>query len=216
MSGQLGINRGFNPNENHPLAVRSTTGLAGTQLRHVTRVSAGGYHTCAITVIPKLEAYPVAECWGQNSDGQLGIGSIANKAYPFVVEATNGLGQLVGVKGISAGGYQTCARVLYVAYCWGDNSSGQLGDGTVIKETLPVRIKDPSVPSGFLPRLHAIDAGGQVLGNEHLRANRRRHEHTAIDAGRRGVASQGARALLQAHNPMVPGLALQHPPPRRE
>lgn len=83
----------------------------------IAQISAGLAHTCAVTTAGK------AYCWGYNSEGQLGDGSIVDKgpvavALPIGSEAA----------AVAAGNGHTCAltRVGEV-YCWGYNSAGQLG-----------------------------------------------------------------------------------------
>jgi alpha-tubulin suppressor-like RCC1 family protein len=84
------------------------------------RISAGGYHSCGVTVSG------TAYCWGENLFGQLGIGTAGGNALtPRVVQEELRFTQ------ISAGGGQTCAVAISgVAYCWGVNYDGQLGDNT--------------------------------------------------------------------------------------
>jgi alpha-tubulin suppressor-like RCC1 family protein len=42
---------------------------------------------------------------------------------------------------ISAGGEQTCGVTPgHVAWCWGDNAFGALGDGTQTTSALPVKV----------------------------------------------------------------------------
>ena len=58
---------------------------------------------------------------------------------------------------ISAGGRHSCAIIgsARSLWCWGDNSSGQLGDGTTSPRPGPVRVVGPSVLAGF----SAVSAG---------------------------------------------------------
>lgn len=94
----------------------SVVGLGGG----VLRVAAGTNHTCAIT------SGGAANCWGANSQGQLGNGLQIDSPSPVAVV---GLGS--GVTSIAAGSAFTCAIAQPgAAKCWGEGSYGQLGDGT--------------------------------------------------------------------------------------
>ncbi len=96
-----------------------------------TQVEAGGYHTCA-----RLSGGKV-ECWGSNYDGQLGNGLADRNSHPTPIE----------VKGISsatqftAGDLHSCALLSDGRVkCWGQNNSGQLGDGTHQSRKTPVEV----------------------------------------------------------------------------
>jgi alpha-tubulin suppressor-like RCC1 family protein len=94
----------------------------------LTRISAGVYHTCAIT------ADSSAYCWGANARGQLGNGTTADSATTVPVAVTGGL-KFVAV---SVGLDHSCAlTVVGDAYCWGDNALGQLGDTAVTGSSAP-------------------------------------------------------------------------------
>ena len=79
-------------------------------------VSAGGAHTCALT----RDGY--AYCWGANSSGQVGVGTVIDYASPVLVASL--------VTAVSAGGSHSCAVATGRLYCWGLNDEGQLGDGS--------------------------------------------------------------------------------------
>jgi len=82
-------------------------------------VGAGAYHTCAHTA---ADLY----CWGQNTSGELGIGSTGGTVgTPTVVQD----GAMMGItaRAISGGTAHTCAiDASDVVWCWGDNTYGQL------------------------------------------------------------------------------------------
>lgn len=98
------------------------------------QISAGGAHACGLT------ADGVAYCWGSNSNGQLGDGSLTGHTAPAPV---TGLSDVVQ---ISAGFLHTCALTKAgVIYCWGFNGSGQLGDGNTADTSLPVQLAGSGV-----------------------------------------------------------------------
>src|SRR5262249_12946123 len=82
-------------------------------------VTAGTAHTCARRVDNTVW------CWGANSNGQLGNGTLKEKDVPTQVGAVNSYVQ------VDAGGTHTCAvRSDKSLWCWGNNANGQLGDGS--------------------------------------------------------------------------------------
>ena len=76
-------------------------------------------------------------CWGDNSAGQLGVGSTGRTVTaPQVVP---GLSQVAQV---AAGSAQVCARTAAgETWCWGNNAAGQVGDGTTTNRPSPTRIE---------------------------------------------------------------------------
>jgi alpha-tubulin suppressor-like RCC1 family protein len=84
------------------------------------QVSASGLHTCAVTPASVLF------CWGRNEDGELGDGTTTDRKSPVRV-----LAGTLQFRQVSAGASYTCAVTLNdVAYCWGRNGDGRLGNGT--------------------------------------------------------------------------------------
>lgn len=95
-------------------------------------VSAGLYHTCALT------ADSSAYCWGDNTSGQLGASVGARSLTPVRVSGDLRFAQ------IASGDEHTCGLTTEGAiYCWGSNSSGQLGNGTRVSSSTPVLVPAP-------------------------------------------------------------------------
>lgn len=96
----------------------------------VSKISAGLYHACAIA--SDNQAY----CWGQGTSGQLGNNAVANSSTPVAV-AQGDMPSLI-VKQITTGNSYSCAIASDdQVYCWGANSGGQLGNGTLTNSRVP-------------------------------------------------------------------------------
>ena len=103
------------------------TGLTG-----VTQISAYDSHTCAL-----LSAGTV-ECWGDNTYGQLGVSGAVASETPVAVPNLSGVTQL----GTGAGANYTCALLSSAKLdCWGDNGSGQLGNGNENNSSIPATVE---------------------------------------------------------------------------
>ena len=92
-------------------------------------ISAGTSHTCAILASGRLM------CWGDNASGQLGNPAAGERSQ--VPVETSGLS--AAVLSVTCGMDFTCAVLdTGTILCWGDNTWGQLGDGTTADSPLPV------------------------------------------------------------------------------
>lgn len=99
------------------------TSAAGTGL---ATIATGDYHTCAVGTNGTVW------CWGLAGDGQLGDGTTgdANGRRSSPVEVLRGASGLRSVTKVAAGARSSCAvRSNGTAWCWGDASQGQLGNG---------------------------------------------------------------------------------------
>ncbi len=141
VSGQLG-NGGTTSAT--PVAVG---GLSG---KTITSISAGASHACAV-------ANGAAYCWGLNSSGQVGDNTLVQKS---TATAASPSGVLSGrtVSRISAGGTHTCAVADGLAFCWGANGSGRLGNNSTTASRVPVAVTTTGVLNGRT--VSAISAGG--------------------------------------------------------
>jgi alpha-tubulin suppressor-like RCC1 family protein len=124
--GQLG---------NGTTATYSQPVIASALPSGITALAAGYGHTCATT-------NGSAICWGLNDSGQVGDGTWVQRTLPQAVE-----GLASGVVALRASYYQTCALLSSGRpTCWGSDSSGQLGLGTIVRRSTPTNIVG-SVPA---------------------------------------------------------------------
>ena len=119
--GQLGDGTGVN----------SPTPVSVSGISTATMVAAGYYHACA------LLADGTVQCWGLNSNGQLGEGDDS----PSVANAPVSVLGISNATMVAAGMSHTCVLLADgTVKCWGDNSFGQLGDGTNDSSFTPVSV----------------------------------------------------------------------------
>lgn len=144
-SGQLG--NGSFAGENCRLSINNTwtcqrLPVRVTGAQQWATIATGANHTCAI-------ASPVVYCWGANESGQLGSATTETCPRTALIEEgtpcstvplplTGTVPQFVNV---TAGeGFSCALSGLGVAWCWGRNDEGQLGNGTTVNSTTPVQV----------------------------------------------------------------------------
>lgn len=126
-------------------------------------IAMGPNHSCSINTLGELF------CWGDNSNGELGRGTVGSSFYS---PAAASLGTL-GVSQVAAGGAttlaaaHTCAVVYDTANgnadagvrCWGNNAYGQLG---INSEYVSPNVGEgnPVTPIGLTSGVFAVSAGG--------------------------------------------------------
>lgn len=129
----------------------------GTTIRHIT---AGRNHTCV------LWTDGVAQCWGDNTYGQLGVGDrVTRGRLPGQMAILPAVAAPPGrlVTRIKAGGNRTCVWLdnPVEVRCFGENTSGELGHDDVLSVLAPTRTSpEPAVMFG-----NASCAGLECWGN---------------------------------------------------
>ena len=113
----------------------------------------------SVLVAPGVVAAPTsgrAAAWGYNANGQLGNNSTTDATVPVPVNTS---GVLAGktVTAIAAGSNHTCVVAKDRAFCWGDNSLGQLGNNSTTGSPVPVAVNTDGVLAG--KTVTAITAG---------------------------------------------------------
>ncbi|MDR0770845.1 MAG: hypothetical protein LBE75_06555 [Burkholderiales bacterium] len=146
--GQLGNNSTHTPSP-VPVAVDTAGALSGQTLK---QIATNDRHTCA------LAADDQAYCWGRNDYGQLGNNSTAASSPVPVAVVTTGALSGQPLQQIAAGYLHTCTLAADdQAYCWGLNSTGQLGNGSTTDSSVPVAVDTTGALSG--QALQQIAAG---------------------------------------------------------
>lgn len=123
-----------------PVDVVGTNG-SGT-IAKVASLTGEGTSMCALLTTGGVD------CWGYGPNGQLGGGSESDSPVPVVVEGVGGTGSLAGVTsltGYNDNGTSVCARLAAGGVaCWGEDSWGELGNGTdglINDSPFPVEVK---------------------------------------------------------------------------
>jgi alpha-tubulin suppressor-like RCC1 family protein len=137
----------------------------------VRDIAVGSAYACVATDLGAVK------CWGQNNYGQLGDGTQSDSLIPLTVVGLGAVPVAVqtfmptstqtstnttaptftGALAIDAGMGGTCALTAnHGVKCWGDNVSGQLGDGSTYGANLPVDVSGLShgIKSIALGRFH--------------------------------------------------------------
>ena len=137
-----------------PVSVRTSSATA-TPLAGVAAIDAGTGHSCALLAAGTLR------CWGLNASGQLGDATLVARSSPVVVRTSATVATaLPTVTAISAGGSHSCALLAVgTVRCWGLNTSGQLGDATLVARSSPVVVRTSAAVATALPNVKAISTG---------------------------------------------------------
>jgi len=141
-----------------------------TQLGEAMDVGAGGSHSLALLSSGQVRA------WGENTYGSLGNNETSTREVPVPV-CELGFGPpstpcpsanyLTGISAISAGGFHNLALTTTGEVdSWGEDASGQLGDGSTVNSPVPVRVCEGGWPGtgacplgSHLTKVKAVSAG---------------------------------------------------------
>lgn len=148
-AGQLGNGGDFNSSIQLPVPVIENGAWSG---KKITAISAGTSHNLALCEDGTVIA------WGANQSGQLGTGNTTSSAEPVLVSAS---GVLAGRTAVAIAAASNNSMVLCsdgTIATFGNNSSGQLGNGATVQSTVPVMVSKSGALSG--KSVTAIMAGG--------------------------------------------------------
>jgi len=96
-------------------------------------------------------------CWGYNTAGQLGNGTTTSSSVPVAV-SQGAIPAGVTLTSIAAASTNFCAIGSDgKGYCWGENYTGPLGNGTTTSSSVPVAVSQGAIPAGVT--LKSIGAG---------------------------------------------------------
>jgi alpha-tubulin suppressor-like RCC1 family protein len=121
----------------HPTGIDQVLLGDGGTLGGAVQLAAGASHGCA-----RLASGELA-CWGDDSAGQLGRGVGSGYAFHATLVVDGHGGTFAGAVVVGAQGNHTCARTQDGSmWCWGQNTSGQLGldAGDTANRAVPTRV----------------------------------------------------------------------------
>jgi alpha-tubulin suppressor-like RCC1 family protein len=142
----------------HPTLI-SFTGLQDGEI--IRDVFAGQFHTFSVTSNGRVYA------WGLNDVGQLGDNSIVNKLTPTLISFT-GLQDGETIRNVVADeSHSLAVTTTGRVYSWGRNSSGQLGDNTLVAKRIPTLISFTGLQDGETIKNVAAGGDSSFTGGGH-------------------------------------------------
>ncbi|MGL4948682.1 MAG: leucine-rich repeat protein [Mycoplasma sp.] len=154
ISGELGNGTsGSSAEQPKPVKVADNSGtIDGKEWKftnsNVTQIALGDNHSSAITG-------GVMYTWGNNVNGQLGIGNDTDQSKPVKVH-NNLLFTNSNITQVALGFYCSSAIAGGIACTWGNNYLGKLGDGTRNDRNTPVRVRS-------FPKTSTLDTPSQII-----------------------------------------------------
>jgi uncharacterized repeat protein (TIGR02543 family) len=129
--GQRGS--GSSSNTNMPNSINTRLSLLANEI--ITGIDSGDDHSAAITSKGRIFM------WGRNNEGQIGNGTFTNRNTP--INITDTISLLGNDRIMSLNLYGNQSSILTATgrvFMWGNNSQGQLGDGSYSRKNIPTEI----------------------------------------------------------------------------
>lgn len=125
--GQLGSNVALTS----PYISSTPTKVSGLPISTIKKLVAYNYGTCVLFVDGRIF------CWGSNYYGNFGNGtSLNSSASPVTINIPDGAKDLYTSEDL----YLCAINNIKKVYCWGNNMSGTLGDGTTVDRLVPTEV----------------------------------------------------------------------------
>jgi prepilin-type N-terminal cleavage/methylation domain-containing protein len=164
-NGQTGDGTSTSPRINPVYALSSGSAQGANHLVGVSQMTTGAANSCALLTSGEVQ------CWGYNgtTNSALGDGTTAvnrlNPVYVLTSGSAQGANHLTGVTQVAAGGLGACAVLASSeAMCWGEDSSGEDGDGLTVGSgrANPVYV----LSSGSAQGANHLTGVTQIVGND--------------------------------------------------
>jgi alpha-tubulin suppressor-like RCC1 family protein len=153
-SGQLGLGSGV---------VQSATFQAVPGLNGIVDIATSDAAGGLFTVVLDGNGHVVA--FGSNFYGEMGNGTVSTTTPQFTPTLVSGLDSVVSVA--AGNGHVLALKSDHTVWAWGENESGQLGDGGTTNSATPVQVSFPSgvqlvsVAAGLVHSM-ALDSNGNL------------------------------------------------------
>ncbi len=145
-------------------------------LTNVTMIEGGRAHVCAVG---SYQGTAGVWCWGRggtggrgtrtvNPDlGRLGNNDVVDQSAPVAVDLSAAASAGQTVRSLAVGGYHSCIVMSDdKVWCWGQNNSGELGNGTTVDSKVPVEVTltGVTIPGGVTIAEVTCSAGNNYYG----------------------------------------------------
>jgi len=149
-------------------AAGASTGphVAASTLANVLSVASTNY----VDSVSGSDCAPLStgqvDCWGANGSGQLGNGTTTNDSD--VPVAVTGISDAKAVASDTYGNSFCAVLTTGHMECWGNNSDGQLGNGTTTTSDVPVSVKSITTATAVIGGGGGFDGFCALLSNKHI------------------------------------------------